>query len=134
MMKLLERHYGKDGFTLEAAPGSHSARNALERYFAGDLAAIDEVETETSGTGFQRDVWNELRRIPAGTSISYGTLAQRIARPKAVRAVGLANGSNPIGLIVPCHRVIGSNGSLTGYGGGLERKKWLLDHERAHAA
>ena len=88
---------------------------------------------QTAGTAFQRSVWNELRKIPSGSAISYGKLAEQIARPKAVRAVGLANGSNPVGIVVPCHRVIGSNGSLTGYGGGLERKRWLLDHERQHA-
>jgi methylated-DNA-[protein]-cysteine S-methyltransferase len=133
MQILLERHYGKGGFTLEPARNTQPLREIIRRYFAGDVTAIDELPVETTGTAFQRSVWNELRNIPVGTSISYGTLAKRIERPKAVRAVGLANGSNPIGLIVPCHRVIGANGSLTGYGGGLERKKWLLDHERAHA-
>ena len=104
----------------------------MNRYFAGDLEAIDNIPVQTAGTAFQRSVWNELRRIPTGAPVSYGKLAQRIARPKAVRAVGLANGANPIGIVVPCHRVIGSDGSLTGYGGGLERKRWLLEHERNH--
>ena len=85
---------------------------------------------KTAGTDFQREVWRALRGIPCGTTLSYGELARRIGRPNAVRAVGLANGANPIGVVVPCHRVIGSNGSLTGYGGGIERKRWLLDHER----
>jgi methylated-DNA-[protein]-cysteine S-methyltransferase len=133
MTALLNRHYGKGHYILEPARNTHTLRDRLRRYFAGDVSAIDEIRTETTGTDFQKSVWNELRRIPAGTSISYGMLAKRIERPKAVRAVGLANGSNPIGLIVPCHRVIGADGSLTGYGGGLERKKWLLEHERMHA-
>ena len=99
----------------------------MDRYFAGDVEAIDDIPVQTAGTPFQRSVWNELRNIPSGAAVSYGKLAEQIARPKAVRAVGLANGSNPIGIVVPCHRVIGSDGSLTGYGGGLERKRWLLD-------
>ncbi|HVV47598.1 MAG TPA: methylated-DNA--[protein]-cysteine S-methyltransferase [Bryobacteraceae bacterium] len=133
MTALLDRHYGKGHYTLEPAGDTGALRDIMRRYFAGEVEAIDGIATETTGTAFQKDVWNELRNIPVGTSISYGTLAKRIDRPKAVRAVGLANGSNPIGLIVPCHRVIGANGSLTGYGGGLERKKWLLEHERMHA-
>jgi methylated-DNA-[protein]-cysteine S-methyltransferase len=107
------------------------ARRAIEAYFAGDLRAIDALPVETGGTPFQREVWTALRRIPAGTTHTYGGLAIEIGRPKAVRAVGLANGSNPISIIVPCHRVIGRDGSLTGYGGGLPRKRWLLAHEGA---
>jgi methylated-DNA-[protein]-cysteine S-methyltransferase len=129
MLTLLQRHYGKSGFQLQSGPNPHGLREPLERYFAGDVTAIDELPVQTAGTSFQRSVWTELRRIPSGTSVSYGELAERIARPKAIRAVGLANGSNPIGIVVPCHRVIGANGSLTGYGGGLHRKRWLLDHE-----
>jgi methylated-DNA-[protein]-cysteine S-methyltransferase len=83
------------------------------------------------GTEFQRAVWNALRSIPCGETLSYGALARRIGRPSAVRAVGLANGANPVGVVVPCHRVIGSDGTLTGYGGGLSRKRWLLEHESA---
>jgi methylated-DNA-[protein]-cysteine S-methyltransferase len=86
------------------------------------------------GTPFQNRVWSALRTIPCGTTVSYGTLAKRIRQPKAVRAVGLANGSNPIGVVVPCHRVIGSDGSLTGHGGGLPRKHWLLAHEAKHTS
>ena len=130
MLRLLGLHYGKDGFELEPAYNPYGFRDTINRYFAGDLEAVDEIPVQTAGTAFQRSVWSELRKIPAGAPISYGTLAQQIARPKAVRAVGMANGSNPIGLVVPCHRVIGVNGSLTGYGGGLERKRWLLEHER----
>jgi methylated-DNA-[protein]-cysteine S-methyltransferase len=133
MSTLLDRYYGKGRYTLEPAQNTQALRDIMKRYFAGDVTAIDEIPTEATGTAFQKSVWTELRNIPVGTSISYGTLAKRIQRPKAVRAVGLANGSNPIGLIVPCRRVIGANGSLTGYGGGLPRKKWLLEHERMHA-
>jgi O-6-methylguanine DNA methyltransferase len=118
--------------TKSACCGSCDGTMAIHRYFAGDLGAIDKISVETAGTSFQRSVWKELRNIPTGSAISYGQLAEQIARPRAVRAVGLANGSNPIGIVVPCHRVIGADGSLTGYGGGLERKKWLLDHERKH--
>jgi methylated-DNA-[protein]-cysteine S-methyltransferase len=89
------------------------------------------MAVRTEGTPFQKLVWAELRNIPAGATISYGELAKRIGRPGASRAVGLANGSNPIAIVVPCHRVIGANGSLTGYGGGMERKRWLLEHESA---
>lgn len=101
----------------------------LRRYFAGELTAIDAVQVEMNGTEFQKAVWTALRRIKAGTTISYGELARRIGRRLAIRAVGAANGANPVALIVPCHRVIGSDGSLTGYGGGLDRKRWLLTHE-----
>ncbi len=132
MMRLLRLHYGKEGFQLEPARNPHGLRDKIGSYFAGDVEAIDGISVETAGTPFQRSVWKELRKIPGGSAISYGQLACQIARPKAVRAVGLANGANPIGIVVPCHRVIGSNGSLTGYGGGLERKRWLLEHERKH--
>ena len=127
----LELHYGKNGFTIEPARNSSGLTEAIARYFAGDLAAIDTLPVQTAGTPFQREVWRALREIPCGTTISYATLARRIGRPNAVRAVGLANGSNPVGVVVPCHRVIGSDGSLTGYGGGIERKRWLLRHEHA---
>jgi len=130
MQRLLTLHYGARGFSLTPARNPHGLTNALSRYFAGDLAAIDTLRVMTSGTPFQRAVWRELRNVACGTTVSYLQLAERIGRPTAVRAVGLANGANPIGIVVPCHRVIGSNGSLTGYGGGLERKRWLLDHEQ----
>ena len=105
----------------------------LTAYFAGTLIAFD-VRLALEGTGFQRRVWDELREIPYGETISYGELARRVGRPGAYRAVGLANGRNPVALIVPCHRVIGADGSLTGYGGGLARKRWLLEHEAAHVS
>jgi methylated-DNA-[protein]-cysteine S-methyltransferase len=110
-----------------AAPAA--IRRALQRYFAGKLQAIDEIPVQTGGTPFQSNVWHALRKIPAGTTLSYGRLASRLRCPLAVRAVGFANGSNPISIVVPCHRLIGADGSLAGYGGGLERKRWLLAHE-----
>jgi len=106
-----------------------AAKRAVLAYFAGQLEAISKLPVARSGTEFQNQVWTALRQIPGGTTLSYGALAKEIGRPTAVRAVGLANGSNPIAIIVPCHRVVGANASLTGYGGGLERKRWLLQHE-----
>jgi methylated-DNA-[protein]-cysteine S-methyltransferase len=103
----------------------------LRAYFAGALTHFD-LPLAVDGTPFQRRVWAALREIPYGQTISYGELARRVGRPGAARAVGLANGRNPVGIIVPCHRVIGADGSMTGYGGGLERKTWLLQHEAAH--
>ncbi|NNL86824.1 MAG: methylated-DNA--[protein]-cysteine S-methyltransferase [Myxococcales bacterium] len=114
--------------------GASAQRAALEAYFAGELGAIDGLRVAPSGTPFQKRVWCALRGIEAGSVTSYGVLARRIGHPTAVRAVGAANGANPIGVVIPCHRVIGANGSLTGYGGGLARKRWLLRHEGAPAA
>jgi methylated-DNA-[protein]-cysteine S-methyltransferase len=102
----------------------------MKSYFDGNLTALDTIAVRADGTEFQRLVWTALRDIPAGTTTSYGRLAQRIGRPTAVRAVGAANGANPISIVVPCHRAIGADGHLTKYGGGLERKEWLLRHER----
>ena len=129
MNLLLRRHYGADGFALEPARGRSAIAQSIAAYFAGRLDAIDNISVLTGGTEFQRHVWAALRKIPCGATWSYGELAARIGRPAAVRAVGLANGSNPIPIVVPCHRVIGSDGTLTGYGGGLARKRWLLAHE-----
>jgi methylated-DNA-[protein]-cysteine S-methyltransferase len=105
--------------------------SALGAYFDGELERIRELPVVFAGTEFQLSVWRQLLRIPCGETRSYADVARAIGRPKAVRAVGLANGQNPIGIVVPCHRVIGANGTLTGYGGGLERKRWLLAHEHA---
>ena len=129
LRRLLRLHYGAVVLTEGRAP--EAVRRALEAYFAGDLAAFDAIRVETGGTVFQRAVWRALRDIPAGETRTYGQLAQAVGSPKAVRAVGLANGANPVGVIVPCHRVIGANGTLTGYAGGMERKRWLLAHETA---
>jgi len=108
-------------------PGGFTS--SLRAYFAGDLAAIDGLSVAEQGTPFQRSVWKALREIPCGETRSYADIARRIRNPAAVRAVGLANGANPVGIVVPCHRVIGANGTLTGYGAGVERKRWLLEHE-----
>lgn len=132
MHRLLARHYGPDGARLHDGKAAPAILHALEAYFSGALTAIDDLAVKTGGTAFQRDVWAALRRIHPGETWSYGKLASEIGRPNAVRAVGLANGANPIGLVVPCHRVIGANAKLTGYAGGLERKRWLLQHEGAN--
>ena len=124
---LLRRHYGEVVLTEGSAP--EVVRQAVEAWFGGDLNAFDAIAVRTGGTEFQRAVWKALRDIPSGETRTYGQLAAAIGAPKAVRAVGLANGANPVGVIVPCHRVIGANGTLTGYAGGLERKRWLLTHE-----
>jgi methylated-DNA-[protein]-cysteine S-methyltransferase len=129
--RALRRHCGAQGFALREEANPAGLSNALRAYFAGDLQAIDGLPVATRGTEFQRTVWRALRQIPCGCAISYAELARRIGKPAAVRAVGLANGANPIGVVVPCHRVIGADGSLTGYGGGIERKRWLLAHEGA---
>jgi methylated-DNA-[protein]-cysteine S-methyltransferase len=131
MLRLLRLHYGEGGFALRPGSAPPELRARLDDYFAGDLRAIDDIGVTTSGTEFQRAVWAALRTIRAGETLSYGELAIRLQRPRAVRAVGLANGSNPVSVIVPCHRVIGSDKSLTGYGGGIQRKRWLLTHEGA---
>jgi methylated-DNA-[protein]-cysteine S-methyltransferase len=128
MQGLLRRHHGADTGLSELSSPS-TARRALEAYFQGELQATAKLVTLTNGTAFQRSVWAGLRSIPSGQTMSYGGLAKKIGHPKAMRAVGLANGSNPIAIIVPCHRVIGADGSLTGFGGGIERKRWLLAHE-----
>jgi methylated-DNA-[protein]-cysteine S-methyltransferase len=114
---------------LENARAPGDIRAALTGYFAGDLASLNTIKWRVAGTPFQRRVWTALRTIPPGTTMSYGALAAQLDMPRAVRAVGHANGTNPISIVVPCHRLIGTDGSLTGYGGGLPRKRWLLEHE-----
>ncbi len=127
MRQLLRLHYG--AFELTSAPAPDAVAMPLCAYFAGDRAALAAIAVETGGTPFQRSVWAALRRIAPGVTTTYGALAAMIGRPTAVRAVGLANGANPVSIVVPCHRVIGSDGALTGFGGGLHRKRWLLEHE-----
>ena len=129
MLKLMGRHY--PGMALIPGRALEPLRAAVTRYFEGDMEAFEGVAWATNGTDFQRKVWDALCTIPAGETLSYKGLAERIGKPSAMRAVGLANGSNPVAIVVPCHRVIGANGSLTGYGGGLPRKRWLLSHEGA---
>jgi methylated-DNA-[protein]-cysteine S-methyltransferase len=125
----LERRFGP--VRLEAKADPAGAVSALRRYFAGDVRATLAIAVDTGGTPFQQQVWTTLRTIPVGRTWSYADMAKAIGRPSATRAVGAANGANPVGVVVPCHRVIGRNGSLTGYGGGLPRKVWLLRHEGA---
>ena len=127
MARLMRQQFGKVSLREGCAPRALAA--ALEAYFAGDIAAPQAIDCRLAGTPFQRSVWSALRRISGSTTTSYAALARGIGRPTAVRAVGHANGANPISVVVPCHRVIGSNGALTGYGGGLARKRWLLAHE-----
>jgi methylated-DNA-[protein]-cysteine S-methyltransferase len=129
MQQLLRLQYG--AVRLAPRASVSPVRGAMEAYFDGDFAHVRDLPVRTAGTAFQREVWAALCRIPLGETTTYGRLATQLGRPKAMRAVGMANGSNPISIIVPCHRVIGANTSLTGYGGGLERKRWLLRHEGA---
>lgn len=130
MHTLLGSHYGR--YELREAAAGGVAWDALDAYFAGDVLALDGLETQTAGSAFQRRVWTALRLVPYGSTSTYGALARQLDCPKGARAVGLANGANPIAIIVPCHRLIGANGALTGFAGGLQRKRWLLEHERRH--
>jgi methylated-DNA-[protein]-cysteine S-methyltransferase len=125
----LEKRFGEVEFRETADPAG--VIGCLQRYFAGDLEALDAISVDTGGTPFQQRVWTALRNIRPGRTVSYAHIATAIGVPSAVRAVGAANGANPVGIVLPCHRVIGSNGQLIGYGGGLERKRWLLAHESA---
>lgn len=127
----LKARFGEISF--QTSDDIHGAVAALQQYLKGDIRAVESVPVDMAGTPFQERVWSELRLIPAGRTISYGELARRVGSPDASRAVGAANGLNPVSIIVPCHRVIGANGKLTGYGGGIERKRWLLDHESSHS-
>ena len=112
------------------SPIIKQTRRWLKDYFAGTSAGIDDLRFDMRGAPFELRVWEALRRIPAGATTSYGAIAKELSSVGASRAVGAANGANPIAIIVPCHRVIGSTGALTGYGGGMDRKIWLIDHER----
>ncbi|HWA88683.1 MAG TPA: methylated-DNA--[protein]-cysteine S-methyltransferase [Rhizomicrobium sp.] len=127
----MRRRYG--AVALAPKKGAFGHAKTIADYFDGDIFGVDKMAIAPQGTPFQLKVWNALREIPGGTTTSYGALAKTIGKPDAVRAAGHANGQNPISVIVPCHRVIGHNGALTGYGGGLPRKRWLLDHEARHA-
>jgi methylated-DNA-[protein]-cysteine S-methyltransferase len=134
MTRLLDRQYRGIDVQVRRDKAPEEIRAALEAYFDGKLTALNDLVTVAGGTQFQRAVWGALRTIPVGGTRSYRDIAIAIGNPKAVRAIGLANGANPIGIVVPCHRVIGADGTLTGYGGGLNRKEWLLKHEGAIGA
>lgn len=127
MMLLLERRYGTVKLVPAQDPCGFSQQ--IRRYLAGEYAAVDAIPVSTGGTPFQQRVWQALRSIPPGTTVTYGQLAAQLGKPKAYRAVGATNALNPIAIVLPCHRVVGANASLTGYAGGLERKHWLLQHE-----
>ena len=139
-MRLLVKRYGN--VELAEPPAKSQDVTVLEKeliarmsaYLEGDLTAIDPIPVNPGGTTFQASVWQALRSIPPGTAMSYGALARQLGTPSAVRAVGTTNSLNPISIVLPCHRVIGANGSLTGYAGGLERKRWLLNHEGVNLA
>lgn len=129
MMKLLQRHYGSFHLIPTADPLGFSSR--VRDYFAGDYHSLDAIPVSTGGTDFQQQVWTALRTIQPGSTASYRDLAIKLGKPTAYRAVGAANALNPVGIVLPCHRVIGTDASLTGYAGGLARKEWLLRHEHA---
>lgn len=129
MVKHLENHGRLEDIQRRRSVNPGQLSDKLQDYFAGDLQTISKLTTYAPGTDFQQQVWQALRQIPIGTAISYGQLAEQLGKPGAARAVGTANGANPISIVVPCHRVIGANDTLTGYAGGIARKKWLLEHE-----
>lgn len=133
MERWLGRRFGKEraGLSPGTVPGKVSA--AFAAYFDGDVDAPGALTVKLGGTAFQNMVWTALRAIRPGETFAYGAFAERLGRPRAARAVGHANGANPLSIVVPCHRLIGAGGALTNYGGGLERKRWLLDHEARHA-
>ncbi|SFT46178.1 methylated-DNA--[protein]-cysteine S-methyltransferase [Mesorhizobium sp. YR577] len=125
----LRRRFGPDGYVLVPGHVPAATAKAFSDYFAGKLVALDEIAVALSGTDFQNAVWQALRRVEPGKRLAYSALAAHIGKPKAIRAVGAANGANPLSIVVPCHRLVGAGGDLVRYGGGLERKRWLLDHE-----
>ena len=131
LLRLLRRQYRVADIDLMPVRQLPAPARALAAYFDGELKALDRLMVVPAGTPFQRRVWQALRGIPAGTTLTYAALAARIGHPAAVRAVGAANGANPVSVIIPCHRLVGSGRSLTGYAGGIERKAWLLAHEGA---
>jgi methylated-DNA-[protein]-cysteine S-methyltransferase len=127
MMGLLHKQYSSVKLLETKDPQGFSSK--IRAYLAGDYGSLDDIRVNAGGTDFQKSVWQELRSIPVGTTLSYGELATRLGKPTAARAVGMANSLNPVAIVVPCHRVIGTKAKLTGYAGGLERKQWLLQHE-----
>jgi methylated-DNA-[protein]-cysteine S-methyltransferase len=129
MVQLLDLHYRAEGYERVSVSNPDGLSTKMKAYFEGDLSIINALPSATAGTPFQREVWQALRAIPCGQVMHYGQLAELLGRPGAARAVGAANGSNPVSVVVPCHRVIGRNGTMTGYAGGVQRKEWLLRHE-----
>jgi len=127
-----ERRLGPAGYALSPGMVPPAITAALDAYFGGELGIIDSIPLNPDGTPFQNEVWAALRTIAPGAPLTYAGLAVRLGRPQAARAVGHANGANPFSIVVPCHRLVGADGGLTGYGGGVARKRWLLDHEVRH--
>ena len=123
---------GKDDEGEDLSEVAARARDSVAAYFAGEVDALDQIDIDPDGTDFQRAVWQAIREVPAGKTASYQEIAQAVGKPSAYRAVGTATGRNPVGIAVPCHRIVRSDGGLGGYGGGLHRKEWFLDHERSH--
>lgn len=130
MQALLAKRYGQVTLERTVNPGGVTAK--ITEYFSGNLQALSSIKTAAQGTAFQQSVWAKLREIPPANTWSYAELATALGKPTASRAVGMANSQNPIALVIPCHRVIGADGSLSGYAGGVEKKRWLLEHEKAH--
>jgi methylated-DNA-[protein]-cysteine S-methyltransferase len=132
--KWLHRRMAKEAGELTDGEIPSPIARAFAAYFDGEVAALEGIDVELSGTVFQNAMWSALRAIPPGRTFSYGIFADRLGRPQAARAVGHANGANPLSIVVPCHRLVGADGALTNYGGGLWRKRWLLDHESRYAS
>jgi methylated-DNA-[protein]-cysteine S-methyltransferase len=127
MLTLLRRHYRE--FRLQDVTDPQGFSSRIHAYLAGDLSCLNCIPVNPGGTEFQQEVWSTLRTIPPGSVLSYGELAARLGRPLSYRAVGMTNALNPVAIVIPCHRLVGADGALTGYAGGLERKRWLLQHE-----
>jgi methylated-DNA-[protein]-cysteine S-methyltransferase len=134
MERWLGRRLGKDRAKLESGHVPGPVKDAFAAYFGGDVGALRELAVRLTGTTFQNEVWTALRDVRPGETFAYGAFAERLGRPQSARAVGHANGANPLSIVVPCHRLVGADGALTNYGGGIERKRWLLDHEARHAS
>ena len=134
MERWLHHRLASGRFALRAGTVSRRTREAFAAYFDGGVGSLRDLPVRLDGTPFQNSMWTALRDIRPGETLAYGAFALRLGRPQAARAVGHANGSNPMSIVVPCHRLVGANGDLTNYGGGLERKRWLIDHEARHAA
>lgn len=132
--RLLARRLGKGAFALTPGGVPVAITSAMRDYFAGEIAALERIAVRTNGTPFQQTVWQALRAIPPGLPLAYGGLATQLGRPQSARAVGHANGANPFCVVIPCHRLVGADGALTGYSGGTDRKRWLLEHEARHAS
>lgn len=133
MERWLHHRLASGRFALRAGTISRATREAFADYFDGGVGALRKLPIRLDGTPFQNTMWTALRDIPPGETLAYGAFAQRLGRPRAARAVGHANGANPMSVVVPCHRLVGADGALTNYGGGLRRKRWLIDHEARHA-